>query len=383
MTKEVSRWADEAMFKAEEIDVDKGPEVFLISANSDPLGSIAAAAKAYKGEFVEGLWQITDAERRYYLGEVQKSILEMPLEAVNFHFRIKGVTRGFTHQLVRQRTAAYSQESTRFAVKETVPVGLPPSLVGTDPEAFMREYNEYIDERENYIAERPMMEMQVISDAYVHAEKYTAKKDQWRHRWDKLMKTIETEYNALVNDGMPAEDARGALPTNLLTQANYFTNLRGLKGHSGMRLCTQAQYEWKQVWAQIIGSIKEYGKSQRYQRPADDPMGVGRTSEWASAEWQFDALANIFRPVCYYTGKCEFGADFDRKCSIRERVMANHEIARPSTEWGKEYDVVPEDAVVAGYNFESPQIARTDLGIPQFIPAIKPQEWLLDPAAAR
>lgn len=390
MTKELSLWADEYMFKAEEIDPSKGPEVFLISCNNDPLGSIAAAAKAYKGEFIEDLAQITDAERRYYLGEVQKSILEMPLEAVNFHFRIKGVTRGFTHQLVRQRTAAYSQESTRFAVKETVPVGLPPSLVGTDPEGWHKQFDEYIEMHSADIAtvlKADKFSRQDIDEkALEYADKYTSQRDKWRQRWDALMKTIETEYNALVNDGMPAEDARGALPTNLLTQVNYFTNLRGLKGHSGMRLCTQAQYEWKQVWAQIIKAIREYGKGQTYQG-CDPDMAIYPSYDGhppvGSSRWQFDALADIFRPVCYYTGKCEFGADFDRKCSIRERVMANHEIARPSTEWGKEYDVVPQDEVVAGYNFDSPQIARTDLGIPVFIPAIKPQEWLLDPAAAR
>lgn len=378
-SKEISKWADEYMFKAEEIDVDKGPEVFLISANSDPLGSIAAAAKAYKGEFVEGLWQITDAERRYYLGEVQKSILEMPLEAVNFHFRFKGVTRGFTHQVVRQRTAAYSQESTRFAVKETVPVGLPPSLIGSDCDGYKHQYQEARDDLGGCSEE----------EAHDYAHKYTSQQDRWRHKWDELMAQIEVTYNELVNDGMPAEDARGALPTNLLTQMNYFTNLRGLKGHSGMRLCTQAQYEWKQVWAQMIGAIREYGKTQTYEIIAEAERtrrghryAEGTRSRVSSA-WQFDALADIFRPVCYYTGKCEFGADFDRKCSIRKRVMANHKIARPSKEWDQEYDVVSGNDVIVGYNFEDPQIAKTDLGIPVFIPAINPREWLLDPAAAR
>lgn len=342
-SKEISKWADDFMFKAEEIDVEKGPEVFLISANSDPLGSIAAAAKAYKGEFVEGLWQITDAERRYYLGEVQKSILEMPLEAVNFHFRFKGVTRGFTHQIVRQRTAAYSQESTRFAVKETVPVGLPPSLVGSDPDGYKFEYQEYMNTVNNWKEDTEQ-------SAHDYAHKYTSQQDRWRHKWDELMAQIEVTYNELVNDGMPAEDARGALPTNLLTQMNYFTNLRGLKGHSGMRLCTQAQREWKDVWAQIIRAIQIYGQSQRYQRP------VGDTTEWASAEWQFSELANIFRPVCFYTGKCEFGADFDRKCNIRSKVEAYRQNDVSSKEW---------------------ETGRADLGIPPILP----QEWTRADAA--
>lgn len=244
-----------------------------------------------------------------------------------------------------------TQESTRFAVKETVPVGLPPSLIGSDRDGYKHQYQEARDDLGGCSEE----------EAHDYAHKYTSKQDRWRHKWDELMAQIETTYNELVNDGMPAEDARGALPTNLLTQMNYFVDLRGLKGHSGMRLCTQAQYEWKQVWSQIIRAIQIYGQSQRYQRP------VGDTTEWASAEWQFSELARIFRPVCYYTGKCEFGADFDRKCSIRGRVEANHDINRKSAEWHKPHEVL--DA----------KTGKVSLGIP----AILPQEWLMDPAAAR
>src|SRR6516225_12096528 len=129
--KQIQKWADAAMFKAAPIDKESGPRVQLLSCNSDPLGTIAAAAKMYKGEYVETLAQITDDERRHYLSDVRKNVLAAPLEFVNFHFIISGVTRGFTHQMVRQRTATYTQESTRFAVKEDVPVGRPPSLAGT------------------------------------------------------------------------------------------------------------------------------------------------------------------------------------------------------------------------------------------------------------
>lgn len=360
MTKEISKWADDAMFEAQEIDASKGPEVYLLSCNNDPLGSIVAAAHAYKGIFHASLAEITDDERRHYLAEVQKTVLEMPLEAVNFHFRISGVTRGFTHQLVRQRTAAYSQESTRFAVKERVPVGLPPSLKDTDTDEWKHNFQEY----KEMLGSTGQFS---LADARAYAAKYTSQKNRWRHKWDELMAEIEVVYNELVNDGMPAEDARGALPTNLLTQVNYFTNLRGLKGHSGLRLCTQAQYEWKEVWAQIIGAIREYGETQYYT--------VSETE--LSSKWQFDALADIFRPDCYYAGKCTFKADFDRKCSIRDRVDANAEINRPSTEWHLQEWV--DESGRRGQPTGDGLTGEIMLGIP----AILPQEWLLDPSAAR
>lgn len=347
-TKAVAKWADEYMFEAEKIDASKGPEVFLVGCNNDPLGSIAKAAKAYKGEFVTSLAEITDEERRYYLGEVRKTALEMPLESVNFDFLFRGVTRGFTHQLVRQRTAAYSQESTRFAVKDTVPVGLPPSLVGSNPEAWGKNWQEGYE----------MGLTKAACDEYAY--RHTNQKDRWRHKWDKMIEGVAIGYNELVNDGMPAEDARGSLPTNLLTQVNYYTNLRGLKGHSGMRLCTQAQYEWKLVWAGIVQAIRAYGADQYYKLP--DEAAPGRAME-VSAQWQFDALADIFRPDCYYAGKCTFKADFDRKCTIRSRVDAFADEGIPSSEWNDPH--------------------TTKNGIDLGIPAIHPAEWLMDPSAAR
>lgn len=366
-TKAVAKWADEYMFEAEKIDASKGPEVFLVGCNNDPLGSIAKAAKAYKGEFVTSLAEITDEERRYYLGEVRKTALEMPLESVNFDFLFRGVTRGFTHQLVRQRTAAYSQESTRFAVKDTVPVGLPPSLVGSNPEAWGKNWQEGYE----------MGLTKAACDEYAY--RHTNQKDRWRHKWDKMMEAVAIGYNELVNDGMPAEDARGSLPTNLLTQVNYYTNLRGLKGHSGMRLCTQAQYEWKLVWAGIVQAIREYGVGQTYdvtltERDVSQMAGnhkVGDIYRGLSSMWQFEELANIFRPDCYYAGKCTFKADFDRKCTIRDRVDANASINRPSTEW---------DQVYGGGEGQ-----RFNLGgaVHLGIPAIHPAEWLMDPSAAR
>ncbi|QEA11442.1 ThyX-like thymidylate synthase [Mycobacterium phage Penelope2018] len=361
--KEIANYADVAMFKAEEIDRTKGPQVFLLSCNNDPLGSIAAAAKAYKGEFVESLAQITDDERRYYLKEVQKSVLEMPLEAVQFHFRITGVTRGFTHQMVRQRTAAYSQESTRFAVKEDVPVGLPPSLQDTMP------WNEWVEECAMEIYPVRSQRREYLQDRRDQAEDFAetmADKDQlWRRRWDRAIGVIEEEYNALVNEGMPAEDARGLLPTNLLTQINYITDLRGLKGHAGVRLCTQAQFEWRQVWAQIVRAIREYGKTQTYMTN-DNVHDIPENQK--SSQWQFDALADIFRPICYYRGSCQFQADFDRHCIIRDRVEENAGINRPSTDWDKEW---------VGPNPLSPT------GAEGYIGPIFPAEWLLDPSAAR
>lgn len=367
--KEVQKWADDFMFEAEDIDPARGPEVWLLACNPDPLGSIAAAAKAYKGEFVKSLAEITDQERRYYLEQVQKTALAMPLESVNFHFRISGVTRGFTHQMVRQRTAAYSQESTRFAVKSGVPVGLPPSLAGCNDKSFRTVTDVYIEGHKQF----PRMSSEELEE---YARKHSSQKAKWYETWCETVEHIADAYNKLVDAGMPAEDARGLLPTNLLTQINYFTNLRNFKAEAGKRLCTQAQFEWRVVFGKMMQAIREYGYDKTYSARVEDSDA---TMGLLSSSWQFDELSDLFRPICYYEGKCQFLAEFDRKCSIRDRVQANAAINRPSSEWHE--DQINEDSYVVKVGDGS--IAKEEKVVDLGVPAIHPQEWLLDPGAAR
>jgi hypothetical protein len=85
--------------------------------------------------------------------------------------------------------------------------------------------------------------------------------------------------------------------------------------------------------------------------------------------------------VCYQTGKCAFEADFDRKCNIRNRVTANHDIGRTSSEWGSEHDAVVGEPIVSGLGPTS--VLRDENRKPVFIGAIQPAEWLLDPNSAR
>jgi flavin-dependent thymidylate synthase len=365
---QIQKWADKAMFAAAPIDVSKGPQVELLSCNNDPLGTIAAAAKMYAGESVTSLSQITDAERRHYLADTRKNALAAPLEFVNFHFIISGVTRGFTHQMVRQRTATYTQESTRFAVKEDVPVGYPPSLDGT------MSWDDWWEKCGGelfpiLISELNEHQIEMVDD---YAKSRASQAQNWRREWDGGVNWISQKYNILVNSGMPAEDARGLLPTNLLTRINYNTSLRGLLEHSGLRLCTQAQFEWRLVWARIKEAIVSYGLGQKYlvyepsaQAPnmrngMDD--GLGDIVYECDSDWQFDELSTIFKPICYQKGECQFLSDIDRHCTIRERVQLNADMHRPSTEW----DVV---GTQAGTNLRVAPIAD--------------EEWMLDPTSAR
>jgi flavin-dependent thymidylate synthase len=294
------------------------PRVSLLWMTPDPLGAIAAMCRMYTGVPTYSLADVSVEDRERYLTQVQQTHLQAPLEAVELHFFIEGVTRSFTHQMVRQRTAVYAQESLRFAVKDEAfrdITSLPPSLAGTvhDPEA-------------------------------PESLASTNQQQRWRDAWDQCVDQIDETYHYLVNDGMPAEDARGLVHHAITTRLNYKTNLRNLKEHAGNRLCTQAQFEWRIVFMSIVDAIRKYG-------------------EGTEDEWQFTALAEseLFRPVCYQLGHCPFNADFDRDCTIRPRVELNAKAGRSSVDWHRR-----------GYASAVGEIE-----------AIHPAEWMLDPAAAR
>ncbi len=277
---EITRYADKAMFEAEEI-ADIMPQVTLLVATPDPLGAVAAMSMMYEGRVIRDLGVVTDEERIHYWSESFKTHLKAPWEAIDLHFLVEGVSRAFTHQMVRQRTAVFAQESMRFAVKEK-------------------------------IAARP--------------GPIIASKRQTREAWEDAIENVWEIYNGLIGAGIPAEEARGLLPHDTLTRLHYKTNLRNLADHLGNRLCTQAQFEWRMVATALRQAI--YAHGERY-FSADDP------SKTSNSNWQFRTLAgsSIFQPVCFSLGRCPFNADFDRGCTIRERVERGEFDLIEEAEW--------------------------------------------------
>lgn len=354
--KEVQKWADEAMYESEAMptDVQEGPRVYLLQGTPDPLGSVAAFSAMYVGKVVRDKRDVTDEERRYYLAEMQKTKLKAPLEAVNLHFMVEGVTRSFTHQMVRQRTAVYAQESLRFAVKKEGAIisetMLPPSIHNTDG-----------------LGEGDNLAMGTERD-----------KATWqRNVWDNALAAIDEAYFHLVEGGMPAEDARGLLPHNITTRLNYATNLRNLQDHAGNRLCTQAQFEWRLFWVRLINTMRNYCTGGTHDGLPEGALQREHQMQGCD-NWQWNEIANLFKPVCYLTGQCQFGAEFDRKCSIRDRVNANAQVGRPSSEWHQPVRAEGYENVQFGND-----VVRDGTAQPVFIGAIHTLEWLADAEAAR
>jgi len=269
------RWADRAMFRAQPLAEDGEQvqiSVSVVDMTRNPLKVMAAPWLGYRGRFVLPD-QVTDEEARAFAADALKSKIAAPLEWCQVALLIQGVSRDFTHQIVRQRTATFVQESMRFAVKDRAADEVPePISIAGLPED-----------------------------------------DPLARIWHDHVARTGWVYNALIHGGIPAEDARKGLLIGTTTQLHYRTNLRDLINHAGLRLCSQAQAEWKEVWKLIAKAIGSYG-------PEED-------------RWQQQAIVRLFKPVCYSTGKCEFMGEADRWCVIRDRVEAHHRNGDRPEDW--------------------------------------------------
>lgn len=291
MSSEIAKWADVSMYHAVPIEADKGtgliqPKVTLTYMTDHPLQRMAQAARLYEGVVVRDYREINQNTALRWFDDMSSTVLEAPLEYIDLSFLFEGVSRAWMDQLTRQRTAVFIAESLRFAVKDKAhtQVTMPPSIAKLDED------------------------------------------DPQRRVWQHALDTMGGVYNMLVDGGIPAEDARGILPLNIATRVNYKTNLRNLVPHAGMRMCSQAQWEWKHVWHLMIKAIREY----------DCEPGE---------EWQQAEIARLFKPICYQTGRCQFRAATDRFCVIRDRVEAHYARGEKPETW---HDINPLDAMKEG-----------------------------------
>ncbi|QOC58712.1 ThyX-like thymidylate synthase [Microbacterium phage Gilda] len=379
---ELQKWADKSMFEAQE-ETDE-IVVHMPSATHDPMGIIAMGALGYTGRTITDLRDITDEERVQGLVEMAKTILAAPTEFVSMHFVIEGIHRGLTHQMVRQRTAVYTQESMRFAVK-TDPAkatALPPSLDGTLSLAAL--VTQEINRRQEIgLTVEPGLFtwMDMITKEVRERTMNAGGPQANRLRWDDTARLIGEAYLDMINNGMPAEDARGILPTNIKTKIQYDTKLRGFLEQMGARVSDQAQFEWRQIVRGMVMAMRDFGAANTYQLwvnedrveeywQLDDleqygpvqtrllPDGTKQSLMTRSQLWQWREISKLILPPDFKLGRRAFGASMDRPSRIAERVEAFAAAGVPSSQWLE--------------------------GSPKHsIPPLHPDEWLLDPHSAR
>jgi flavin-dependent thymidylate synthase len=127
-------------------------------------------------------------------------------EFVHFTFIIEGVTRAFTHQLVRTRNASYAQQAMRILNVKGWEYDTGPTIEACD----------------------------LCLDRYRSA-----------------MADIATAYDFLIEHGAAVEDARGVLPTNILTNIVMGINMRNFVGLVKKRSGPRIQSEYRAVLEQM------------------------------------------------------------------------------------------------------------------------------------
>jgi flavin-dependent thymidylate synthase len=155
------------------------------------------------------LW--SDERRREHL-EYMRDTIKSSWEFVDYVFKIEGVTRAFTHQLVRTRTGSYAQQAMRVVDARQQPVDIAPSI------------------RDN---------------------------EEWAALWAQGLDGALNAYGALVDAGAPIQDARGLLPTNITTSIMAKFNLRTLHEMAKLRLCTRTQGEYQDVFREMRRAVIE------------------------------------------------------------------------------------------------------------------------------
>lgn len=133
------------------------------------------------------------------------------LEHAVASFRISGVSRSMTHQLVRHRIASFTQKSQR-----------------------------YVDESNfDYVIPDTIRENEKAFDIY-----------------KKFMDICKDTYIKLKELGIPKEDARFVLPNATKTEIVLTANFRELRHMISLRGSKDAQWEIRRVFMEILKILK-------------------------------------------------------------------------------------------------------------------------------
>lgn len=177
------------------------PLVNLISMPQNMLKTIYVACRTcYSADYPVNIWE-NDAEDEKMLKLVKKVLASghhSTIEHCQYVFTISGVSRACTHQLVRHRHMSFSQKSQR------------------------------------YVTEKGQFE-------YITPN--TIKKAGFESEYDEFMGKISEFYEKMINQGIPAEDARFILPNAATSSLVASLNLREFIHLAHIRLCTNAQHE--------------------------------------------------------------------------------------------------------------------------------------------
>ena len=154
--------------------------------------------------------RITDTSAGEFIGRIVRSGHESVLEHTSASFRIKGISRACSHQLVRHRIASYTQSSQRYADESGAEYVVPPSIA----------------------------ESGEVCDLYL-----------------KYLENVGEMYECLKDAGIPSEDARFVLPNACSTEIVMSANFREWRHFLEVRGDHHAQWEIRALAIKIYGIL--------------------------------------------------------------------------------------------------------------------------------
>lgn len=176
-------------------------KVELIQYTENPVKAIeAAASTCYDSQASDGR----------IMRHCYKSGHHSVLEFAEFTFRISGVSRALTHQLVRHRMASFAQRSQRYCMEDGFEYVTPASV---------------------------------------------KRKDEAQAIYEKTVEEIRRAYGELIAMGIPAEDARMLLPNACCSEICVKMNLRELIHFCNERLCACAQWEIRAMAREMVTAV--------------------------------------------------------------------------------------------------------------------------------
>lgn len=177
-------------------------EVTLIQATPQPIETIAQIASI-----------CYDSDPKNPLGLVKhlyRNGHHSVFEHIYFTFKIEGISRACSHQLVRHRHCSFTQRSQRYCSEDGFKTVTPYSISNND-----KSYGDYMEEL-----------------------------------WD-----IGRIYRFLQDDDIPNEDARYILPNACETELYLSCNLRELIHICNERLCKKAQWEIRDLVKKMVALV--------------------------------------------------------------------------------------------------------------------------------
>ena len=168
--------------------------VTLIQATPDPIETIAQIASI--------CYDSDPKDPMKLVQHLYKGGHHSVFEHIYFTFKIEGISRACSHQLVRHRHCSFTQRSQRYCSEDGFEMVMPNSITKDEELKLWMEYN---------------------------------------------MDATRSNYNALQKEGIPNEDARYILPNACATSLYLSCNLRELIHMANERLCTRAQWEIREL----------------------------------------------------------------------------------------------------------------------------------------